>query len=316
MTRLAVTLATLLIAALAGSVAAQDGTISAISSGLVSFSVSDDDLAAAAACPGCSYVQPDPGPTIVFEVRRQNPNRIYTVDALHAGWLPSSGLRIEARYTVTTSNGASVLLRSAWLTLDEAPTLVFTQADVQRENRVRVLVEYRLALRGDEAAGVVATTLTHRIRENGSAISHDARASLPTTLTLRLVGATASATAFTLAFDYADDVAGYLASVTSGTPLRVTATDLALAQVSTNHPSGYTVRVAVLTAVTSDGTVDLRERLLLFGARAHGRSFTSSGPTSGFVTLFRGADYELDVDGDEAPGTYLLDVRLDAVRNP
>ena len=205
MTRLAAALALALALGLAGVATAQDGRLVDISSGPVSFTVTDDDLQAASACPGCTYVSPDPGPEIVFEVLRQSPNRAYTIDALHAGWTPTGGLRLEARYTVTNRTGTTVFLVTPWLPISEAPTLLFTQAVVGREARVRVTVEYRLVLFGDEAAGEFTTRMTHRVRENGNAISHDVSATLPAFLTLRLVGTTASATAFTLAFDYGDD---------------------------------------------------------------------------------------------------------------
>ena len=295
---------------------AQDGRISDVSSGLVSFTVSGDDLAAAASCPGCTYVTPDPGPAIVFEVRRQNPNRVYTIDALHAGWNPATALLLEARYTVTSVNGTTVFVETPWLSIGEAPTEVFTQADVQRENRVLVSVTYRLALTGDEAAGVVTTRMTHRVRENGDAVSHDVRVSLPTTLTLRLVGTTSTATTFTVAFDYENDAATYLAAVSGGTPLAATASDLVRAEVSTNHPRGYTVTVTVEEVLAPDGGPDVRHRVLLLGAPAHGRTFASTGPTVGFVPLFLGEDYALAVSGHEPPGSYLLTVRLEAVRNP
>jgi len=316
MRRWVLALTALVVGCLGGVVTAQDGRINDVSSGLVSFTVTGDDLAAAAACPGCTYVYPDPGPQIVFEVLRQNPNRVYTIDALHAGWDPSSALQLEARYTVTNRNGTTVLFETVWLALGEAPTLVFTQAAVQRENRVRVTVEYRLALTGDEAAGDIATRITHRVRENGDAVSHDVRASLPTTLVLRLVGTTASATSFTVAFDYGSDVGAYLAAVTSGAPLAVTATDLARAEISTNHPSGYTVTLLVEEVLVPDGGTDVRGRVLLLGAPADGRTFSSTGPTAGFVPLFDGGDYALAIRGDEPPGSYLLTVRLEATRNP
>ncbi len=316
MRRWVLALATLALGCLGGIATAQDGRIEDLSSGLVHFTITADDLAAVAACPGCTYVLPDPGPPIVFEVQRQNPNRVYTIDAFHAGWDPVSTLQLEARYTVTNQNGTTEFLVTPWLTLGEAPTLVFTQADVQGENRVRVTVEYRLALTGDEAAGEFATRMTHRIRENGSTVSHDVRASLPTTLTLRLVGTTASTTAFEVAFGYGADVAAYLAAVTSAAPLAVTATDLTRAEISTNHPSGYTVRVVVEEVLIPEGGADVRGRVLLLGAPADGRTFTSTGPTAGFVPLFDGGDYALALSGDEPPGTYLLTVRLEATRNP
>ena len=316
MRRWVLALGWLALGSLGGVAAAQDGRIDDVSSGLVSFTVTAEDLAAASACPGCTYVFADPGPAIVFEVRRQNPNMTYTVDALHAGWIPASTLPLEARYTVTDRNGAAVLLATPWLTLGEAPTLVFTQAAVQRETRVLVTVEYRLALSGDEAAGEVATRVTHRVRETGSAVSHDVHVGLPTFLTLRLVGATESTTTFGVAFDYGADVGTYLAAVTSGAPLAVTGSDLVRAEISTNHPSGYTVMLLVEEVLVPEGGADVRGRVLLFDAPAHGRTFTSTGPTTGFVSLFAGVDYALAVNGDEPPGSYLLTVRLEAIRNP
>ena len=316
MTRWVLALASLVLGSLAGVATAQDGRLDDVTSGPVSFTVTADDLAAAAACPGCTYVYPVPGPQIVFEVRRQNPNQIYTIDALHTGWAPASALQLEARYTVTDRNGSTVFLGTPWLALGEAPTPVFTQAAVQGENRAHVTVEYRLALTGSEVAGEIEARMTHRVRENGSAVSHDVSAALPTTLVLRLVGTTASATSFTVAFDYGSDVGAYLAAVTSGAPLAVTATDLARAEISTNHPNGYTVTLVVEEIVVPEGGTDVRGRVLLLGTPADGRTFTSTGPTSGFVPLFDGGDYAFAVRGDEPPGSYLLTVRLAATRNP
>ena len=319
MTRLAQALAVLVLVSLGGGIASAQGgggRISDVSSGLVSFAISDEDLAAASGCPGCTYVYPDPGPTIVFEVLRQNPNVVYVLDAFHAGWAPTSTLQLEARYTVTNRSETTVFLVTPWLPLSEAPTEVFTQADVQRETWVRVTVEYRLALTGDEEAGETATRMTHRVRQTGSSVSHDVRVSLPTVLALRLVGTTLSGTSFAVAFDYGDDVGAYLAAITASTPLGVTASDLARAEISTNHPRGYTVTLVIDEVFAPAGSPDVRGRVLLYGAPADGRSFTSSGPTDGFVPLFEATDYTLRVTGDEVPGSYLFNVRLEAVRNP
>ena len=318
MNRWVLALVSLVLACLGGVTVAQDGRISDVSSGPVTFTVGDDDLAAAASCPGCTYVYPDPGPAIIFEVQRQNPNRDYTVDAFHAGWDPGISLQLEARYTVTNRNGTRLFLETAWLPITEAPrlALIFTQGTVQGEVWVRVTVTYRLALTGAEVAGDVATRMTHRVRETGSAVSHDVQASLPTMLVLRLVGTTASATTFTVAFDYGNDVGTYLSAITSGAPLAVTATDLARAEISTNHPSGYTVTLAIEEVLVPEGGLDVRGRLLLLGAPGDSRTFSSTGPTAGFVPLFEGGDYALVVSGDEPPGTYLLTIRLEAIRNP
>jgi hypothetical protein len=189
----------------------------------VSFTVTPEAFAAAGACPGCEPLAPDPGRAILLEVTRQNPNRLYTIDVLHDGWGPAADLPLEARYTVTSTNGQTVFLTTAWLPIDAAPTLVFTQAAVQRENRVRVEVAYRLALRGDEPAGTFVTRVTHRVRENGSAVAHEVRVSIPSFLSLRVVGRTPEVASAVVAFDYADAPGAYLQAVTSGTPLAPTA---------------------------------------------------------------------------------------------
>jgi hypothetical protein len=316
MTRLGPALALALAVGLSGTAAAQDGRLVDVSSGPVSFTVTDDDVGAASACPGCTYVAPDLGSAIVFDVLRQSPSRTYTIDALHTGWTPAGALRLEARYTVTNRTGSNVFLATPWLPIGEAPTLVFDQAVVGRESRVRVTVAYRMVLFGDEPAGEFTTRVVHRVRENGRAITHDVRATLPTFLTLRLVGMTASATKFALTFDYGDDPGAYLSSIATGVPLRATASDLARAEVSTNHPRGYTVVLVVEEVSAPGGGADVRSRVLLQGARADGQAFSSAGPTDGFVTLFAATDYELHVTGEEPPGAYLFTLRLEAVRNP
>ena len=306
----------LLLALGAGAAAwAQDGRLSEVSSGLVAFTVGAEDLAAAEGCPGCTYVYPDAEVEIAFTVVRQNPNRLYTIDALHDGWQPAGGPQLEARYTVTTRDGARELVRTAWLALSEAPELVFTQAAVQRETQVLVRVEYRLALRGDEAAGTFAAQVTHRVRETGSALSHDVLATLPTYLHLRLVGEAGAIGAASVAFDYGRDPLAYVRAVTGGTPLPPTAVDLVRAEVSTNRAGPFTVTLVVEALLEPVGA-EARARLLLQGALADGRVFAGNGPTDGFVTLFAGDDYALRVDGGETPGATTLSVRLQAIADP
>jgi hypothetical protein len=302
--------------AVAGAAFAQDGRVAFVTSGLVSFTVTPEAFAAAGACPACEPIAPDPGTAIVLEVTRQNPNRLYTIDVLHDGWGPPGDLPLEARYTVTSTNGQTVFLTTAWLPIDAAPTLVFTQAVVQRENRVRVEVDYRMALRGDEPAGTFATRVTHRVRENGVSVAHDVRVSIPSFLSLRLVGRTPGVASAVVAFDYADAPGVYLQAVTSGTPLAPTGHDLVRVEVATNHPSGYAVTARVEELLAPAGAPSFDGRLWLAGAPAQGRTFVGAGPTDGFVTIATGDDYGLRVDGGEAPGAYLFSVTFEAVRNP
>jgi hypothetical protein len=302
--------------AAAGAAIAQEGQVAFVTAGPVSFTVTPEAFAAAGACPGCEPVAPDLGNAIVLEVTRQNPNRLYTIDVLHDGWGPATDLPLEARYTVTSTNGQTVFLTTAWTPIDAAPALVFTQAAVQRENRVRVEVAYRLALRGDEPAGSFVTRVTHRVRENGVAVAHEVRVAIPSFLSLRVVGRTPGVASAVVAFDYADLPGAYLQAVTAGAPLPPTSQDLARVEVATNHPSGYTVTARVEELLAPAGAPSFDGRLWLAGAPAQGRTFVGAGPTDGFITIATGDDYGLRVDGFEAPGAYLFSVTFEAVRNP
>ena len=76
---------------LVGVAQAQVGRIDPVASGPVTFTISDAAFAEAQGCPGCVVVAADPGPGVVFDVRRQNPNNIYYIDVSHAGWTPAGG---------------------------------------------------------------------------------------------------------------------------------------------------------------------------------------------------------------------------------
>jgi hypothetical protein len=306
----------LALAIAAGTAFAQDGRVAFVSSGLVSFTVTPEAFAAAGACPGCDPMAPDPGASTLLEVTRQNPNRLYTIDVFHDGWGPAGDLPLEARHTVTSANGQTVYLTTAWLPVDAAPSLVFTQAHVQRESRVRVEVAYRLALRGDEPAGTFVSRVTHRVRENGSAAAHEVRVSIPSFLTLRIVGHAPEGVSAVVGFDYGDAPGAYVQAVTSGALLAPTLSDLARVEVNSNHESGYTVTVRVEELLSPAGAPPIDDRLWLAGAPAQGRTFIGTGPTDGFVTIATGDDYGLRVDGGEAPGAYLFTVTYEAVRNP
>lgn len=303
-----------LLGMLLGMVSAQDGRLSAVSTGLVAFTVTTEAYADAVGCMECA-ITPDPGTPIVLEVFRQNPNRIYTLEASSAGWNPAAELLLEARYTVTDRRGATVLLTTDWRPLTAA-SVVFTQESVGSDNRVRVVVEYRLFLAGSEPAALYLTSATHRIRETGSAVSHDVQVSLPAFLALRLDGTVLPGQRATVDFAYGGEPRAYLQAVGDGTPLAVTGSDLLLVEVSTNHPTGYTVRLQVTEAPEQPEGPPLRDRILIGSAPAHDRTFTSSGPTEGFVTLVSVDDFSVLVDGSEAPGAYALTVDYTAVRNP
>jgi len=286
------------------------GEVRFISSGLVSFTVTPEAYAAAVACPGCNYLYPDSGPNIVLLVEGRSATHPYTLEVFHSGWNPVN-LNLEARYIVRDT-GDSVRLTIPWMPVTEIPTQLFTQTQVVGVGDVRVTVEYRLRVTGNEAAGSFSAHVTHRIRQNNSLVTHDVRAVLPSLLTLRLVGGAAPGV-HTVRFDYGSALQAYVQAVGSGTPLAVTTSDLQRVEISTNHPMGYTVMVTVSEVLGPPGGVSLRDRLLLTGAPAHGRRFSSDRPTNGFVTLITADQFGLLVDGGEAPGMHLLVVRYDAV---
>ena len=174
---------------------------------------------------------------------------------------------------------------------------------------------YRLRLNGDEAAGTFMSPVTYRIRDPTQTATHTARVNLPTFLALRWLSAPASGSA-TLRFEYAAAPMAYLQAVTAGAPLAPTSADFDRLEVSTNHPSGYTVTVLVTPLDAPSGAPSLVPRLMLAGATAEGRRFTSTGPTDGFVTLATPDDFGLVVDGSETPGAYRIELRYEAARNP
>ena len=299
---------------LVGTAQAQVGRIDPVASGPVTFTVTDADLAAAQSCTGCVVVAADSGPGVVFDVRRQNPNRIYYVDVVLDGWTPADGPTLEVRVDVSSTNGRTTYHRSNWVAVTEAPTVVFDQNQAN-QGRVRVTAEYRLRLNGDETAGAFSSPVTFRIRGTTETATHTARVNLPTFLALRWVGTPPSGSA-TLRFEYAATPMAYVQAVTTGTPLAPTSADFDRLEVSTNHPSGYTVIVQIVPVDGPIGAPSLEPRITLGGVAAEGRRFTSNGPTDGFVTLATPADFGLAVDGVEAPGTYRVELRYEAARNP
>ena len=296
---------------------AQDGRIDLVTGDEVAFVVTPGDLAAAVACPGCAYVEPEPGTPVVLRVLRQNPNRLYTVEVFEAGWNPPSVLDVEARHTVTSNDGREVFFVTAWRSLGDAPSIVLSQADVGRAPQVRVEVTYRLRLWGDEPAGTSLSSVVHRVRESGSAAAHGVRVTLPTFMLLRLVARDGSvAPAYDVRFDYAGAPAAYLQALETGSALPPTGGDFARVEISTNHPSGFTVAVAVEELLAPAGTTPAAQRLLLQGERADGRAFRSDVPTDGFTTLLLAEDFAFDPGAGIVAGQYRLLVTYQAVLDP
>jgi hypothetical protein len=305
---------TLAVLALVGIAQAQVGRIDPVSSGPVTFTVTGDDLAAAQGCPGCVVVLPDPGPGVVFDVRRQSPNRVYVLDLVLDGWTPMGGPTLEVRFDVTSTNGATTYLQTGWFAVTEVPVAVFEQS-AANQSRVRVTATYRLRLSGDEGAGTFTSPVTYRIRGTSETATHTASVGLPTFLALRWVGAPATGAA-TLRFDYANAPMAYVEAISSGAELAPTSADFDRLEVSTNHPTGYSVTVMAVALDAPIGAPSLAARLTLGGIPAAARQFTSTGPTVGYVTLATPADFGLRVDGGETPGAYRVELRYEAVRNP
>jgi hypothetical protein len=293
---------------------AQDGRVSLASGGTVTFAVSESDLVAAQACDGCVLVAPLPGPAVVLEVRRQNPNRVYTLDVAIDGWIPNGGPGLEAQYTVTSRTGRTVYVTTGWLPVDGSPQALFTQDDVGGEVRARVEVAYRLRLSGDESAGAYTTSAVYRIRESGSSVAHPVVVDLPTFLALRWAGSTG--TDATLRFEYADAPSTYVQAVTTGALLPPTSADFDRLEVSTNHLTGYVVTVFVTTLDAPALATELTPQLRLTGQAADGLRFVGDAATEGFITLATPADFGLAVDGREMPGAYRFTLRYEGERGP
>ncbi len=314
MTRGGLLLLTLAVLTLVGTAHAQVGRIDAVTSGPVTFTVTDDDLAAAQGCPGCVVVAPDPGPGVVFDVRRQSPNRVYVLDVVLDGWTPMGGPTLEVRLDVTSTNGGTTYFQTDWMAVSEVPSEVFDQS-AANQSRVRVTATYRLRLNGDETAGTFTSPVTYRIRGTSETATHTASVGLPTFLVLRWVGAPVSGAA-TLHFDYASMPMAYVQAIASGTGLLPTSADFDRLEVSTNHPSGFTVTVRIVALDAPIGAPSLAPQLTIDELAAEGRQFASTGPTDGFVTLATPSDFGLVIDGREMPGAYRVELAYEAVRNP
>lgn len=300
--------------ALVGTAQAQVGRLDPIATAPVTFTVTDDDLAAAQGCPGCVVVPQDPGPGVVFDVRRQSPNRTYVLDVAFDGWTPTMGATLEVRLDVTSLGGGTTYLQTDWMAITETPSAVFDQSQADHA-RVRVTATYRLRLNGDGAAGTFTAPVTYRVRGTTQTVTHVTRIGLPTFLALRWVGAPETGVA-TLRFEYANAPMAYVDAVASGAALGPTSADFDRLEISTNHPSGFTVTVRIAALDAPIGAPSLVPRLSLGGLAAEGRQFTSTGPTEGFVTLATPADFGLMVDGAETPGAYRIELRYEASRNP
>lgn len=314
MTRGGLLALTLAVLTLVGAAHAQVGRIDPVSSGPVTFTVTDDDLAAAQGCPGCVVVLADPGPGVVFDVRRQNPNQVYVVDVALDGWTPTRGPTLEVRFDVTSTNGRTTYLQTDWMVVAETPSMAFDQSQANQA-RVRVTATYRLRLSGDETAGTFTSPVTYRIRGTNETATHTTSVGLPTFLALRWVGAPASGAA-TLRFEYANAPVAYVEAIASGTALLPTSAGFDRLEVSTNHPTGYSVTVLAVPLDAPIGAPSLTPRLTLGGVPVEARQFASTGPTDGFVVLATPADFGLMVDGGETPGAYRVELRYEAVRNP
>jgi hypothetical protein len=289
------------------------GRIDPVSLGPVTFTVTDADLAAAQGCPGCVVVAPDPGPGVVFDVRRQNPNRLRPrriarrLDARGRAHARGPRRRDQCRR-------AHHVPPDGWTEVTGTPTALFDQSQANQA-RVRVTATYRLRLAGDASAGTFTSPVTYRIRDTTQTASHTAQVNLPTFLALRWVGAPPSGSA-TLSFDYAATPMAYVQAVTTPAPLAPTSADFDRLEVSTNHPSGYTVTVWATLLDAPPGAPSLVPRLTLAGAPAEGRRFTATGPTDGFVTLATPDDFGLVVDGSETPGAYRIELRTRRCATP
>lgn len=300
--------------ALVASAQAQVARLSPVSLGPVTFTVTNADLAAAQGCPGCIVIAQDPGPGVVFDVRRQNPNRVYVLDVVLDGWTPAGGPTLEVQLTVTSVDGRTTYLQTGWTEVTEGATALFDQNQANQA-RVRVTASYRLRLGGDETAGTFTSPVTYWIRGTTQTATHATQVGLPTFLAIRWAGTPSSGSA-TLRFEYAALPMTYLDAVGSGTPLGPTSADFARLEVSTNHPSGYTVTVLATPLDAPIGADSVAPRLTIAGGAADGRRFVSTGPTDGFVTLATPDDFGLIVDGTETPGAYRIELTYVATRNP
>lgn len=269
-----------------------------------------------AAAIGGSLLPTSPTTPVTLQVHQESgvPFRLEMSRTL---WTPPSLIELEARFTYS---GPHTPPRSTdWQHVTSAPQVVLAST----EKKVDIGIEYRILVTGNEAPGRFAADVSLLV-EDGSAghgrqkdlVTNTIDVTIPAFVLLRLDGVSVGRTA-DVTFDYqTGSLPAYVHAIDAGLPLSFTSASFDTLQVATNNPDGYRVDVAVTQELAPPGSSLGSQDILLFGSQATGQTLANHGPTHGFVTLLRPADFGIHVDGGETPGMYRFSVSYAASPNP
>jgi hypothetical protein len=281
-------------------------------SGMVTFTLTEQQYLDALTCLGCNFIYPDPSsPPVVLKVLKQGATSV-TLNVRHSGWRPVNNIELQVRYVVAPKQGQTAY-QTDWIAVTELRKAIFSGTNPVTD--VDAALEYRIRILGTELAGAVDTNVMYDVGTADS-ISHPIRVAVPSVLALRINGTTTAGASRTVRFDYSGVKQNdYIRAVDQRTLLPITTSELTSVEVFTNHATGYTVDVAVARLLgPTVGTLN-NTKIQFNNVVAHGHRFRGNGPTNGFVTLVRAEDYRLNVDGGEEPGTYLFEVKYTAIKN-
>lgn len=281
--------------------------------GTVSFAPTGDEIVEALACPVDACLTPTPGsPEIALSVLRQNPRNDTdlvldlepwtTPDGAVAG---GAGGELFVRFELDGNrSGRSV---TEWIALGHGPRRV----PLPDDPRVDVTASFRLRPGPNAQEGLATTALRYELA--GRSVEHAVTVGLPDVTVVRVVGGVPGVVA-SVSFDYDADALAFLAASDAGTGLPVTSASLRAVEVFSTSREGWDV-VADVTDL-SPGSAWPAGMLRLAGERAEGRTFRGTGPTNGFETILTPADYSLWPTGEEAAGSFTLQLTFRASGRP
>jgi len=212
--------------------------------------------------------------------------------------VPTTGFQIVANYQSNARGTVSSVV------LSPQQQTVF-DGFVRRSARVQV--SYQLVLTGPLTPGTFDITVTYHL-VGANSVTNSIRVTIPPVVALHLDGGQ------TVAFNYQNDPAAYMAAWGSTLPPTAAGTSLQAIQVYGN--GGYVVSAsgAPAGAPKQAGVLPVSKLSILGHALATTpvTLVTSTDGTKGLVTIATPADYALAVDGTELAGNYQFTVEYSA----
>lgn len=267
----------------------------------IAFTPSQQDYTEALLCQECNSLEPFVMQGL--ELLATQPQG-FSLQVRRSAFLPNSQILLEARYTVFDSQD-NFLEATDWLEISEQPQVLFSG----ERSDVRVTIDYRLMITGEEFAGTYQVALTYSL--GTATLRHDLSIRIPSVTLLR-IGQKVASGSTSISFNYqGPDAVDYVKAIQNNTPLSLTGSNLEAIEIFSNHPRGYTLSLR-LFAIRSPSPLDLR----LFNKPIDGQILQSRLPTLGFQPLITEDNFSLLVNGSEEPGEYQFTLEYTAKSNP